>query len=58
MTPLKQVALIILDGWGYTKETKHNAIYEADPQYFNSLWNDYPHTLFQASGESVGLPEA
>jgi len=57
MTPLKQVALIILDGWGYTKETKHNAIYEADPQYFNSLWNDYPHTLFQASGESVGLPE-
>jgi 2,3-bisphosphoglycerate-independent phosphoglycerate mutase len=53
----QQVALLILDGWGYTENTKYNAIYEANPQYFNHLWSTYPHTLFEASGEVVGLPK-
>lgn len=55
MTPLKQLALIILDGWGYSTETKYNAIAQANPEYFNHLWETYPHTLFEASGTAVGL---
>jgi len=53
----KQVALIILDGWGYREEEKDNAIKEAKKPIFDSLWNTYPHTLLGASGLAVGLPE-
>jgi len=53
----KQVALIILDGWGYREDKKHNAIAEANTPTFNRLWNEYPHALLEASGEAVGLPE-
>lgn len=55
MTPLKQVALIILDGWGYSSETKYNAIAKANPEFFNHMMEAYPHAFFEASGESVGL---
>jgi len=57
MTPLKQIVLIILDGWGYSENTQYNAIAKANPEYFNHLWADYPHALFDASGTSVGLLE-
>ena len=53
----RQVALIILDGWGYREDPTHNAIASAKTPFFDSLWNTYPHTLLQASGSAVGLPE-
>jgi 2,3-bisphosphoglycerate-independent phosphoglycerate mutase len=53
----KQLLLVIFDGWGYSEETKYNAIAQANPTFFNSLWKDYPHTLLKASGEALGLPE-
>lgn len=56
-TTLKQVLLIIFDGWGYSTETKYNAIATANPQFFNHLWTNYPHTLLKACGEAIGLPE-
>jgi 2,3-bisphosphoglycerate-independent phosphoglycerate mutase len=49
--------LIVLDGWGYRKETEHNAIAQAKTPFFDSLMADYPHALLDASGPSVGLPE-
>src|SRR3989344_6849011 len=51
----KCIALIILDGWGYREEKKNNAIASADTPFFDSLWNNFPHALLEASGESVGL---
>jgi len=53
----KPITLIILDGWGYRTDAKDNAILAADTPYFDYLWNTYPHTLLEASGEAVGLPE-
>lgn len=53
----KQVALIILDGWGYREDTENNAIAEAKVPFFDSLWKTYPHSLLNASGLAVGLPE-
>lgn len=53
----KQVVLIVLDGWGYREEKEHNAVAAAQTPVFNSIWEKYPHTLLQASGEYVGLPE-
>ena len=53
----KQVALIVLDGWGYREDKKNNAILEARKPVFDSLWDKYSHTTLSASGASVGLPE-
>lgn len=51
------VALIILDGWGYRVDSKDNAVATAKKPNFDNLWNTYPHSLLQASGSAVGLPE-
>lgn len=59
----KQVALIILDGWGYREDTKDNAVAAAQKPFFDSLWNNTApeittsHTLLEASGSHVGLPD-
>lgn len=52
----KKAILIILDGWGYREEKEHNAIAEANTPCFDSLWQNNPHCLLEASGEAVGLP--
>ncbi len=49
--------MIVLDGWGYRPEHEHNAIFEARTPFFDRLWQNYPHTLLNASEEFVGLPE-
>lgn len=51
------VALVILDGFGYSTEKKYNAIAHAHMPYFNEWWKQYPHALLQASGVAVGLPD-
>jgi 2,3-bisphosphoglycerate-independent phosphoglycerate mutase len=50
------LALIILDGWGYSERREYNAVANADTPHLRDLLASYPHTLLQASGESVGLP--
>jgi len=54
--PHRPLALIILDGWGFSEDPKHNAIYAANTPVWDQLWQDYPHTLISASGAGVGLP--
>jgi 2,3-bisphosphoglycerate-independent phosphoglycerate mutase len=54
---VRQTMLIVLDGWGYRKETKDNAIAQANKPFFDDLWTNYPHALLKASGLAVGLPE-
>lgn len=53
----KPVVLVILDGWGHREDITHNAIAEARTPFFDSLWEQYPHSVLDASEESVGLPE-
>jgi 2,3-bisphosphoglycerate-independent phosphoglycerate mutase len=48
--------LLILDGWGYSETSQHNAIAAANKPVWDSLWNNYPHTLIRTSGAAVGLP--
>jgi 2,3-bisphosphoglycerate-independent phosphoglycerate mutase len=52
----KQIVLIILDGWGYREDTEHNAIAVAKTPNFKKYWDNYPHTLLEASELAVGLP--
>jgi len=48
---------MILDGWGHREAIEGNAIAQANLPNFRRLETTYPHTLLQASGEAVGLPE-
>ncbi len=50
------VALIIIDGWGYSPRTEGNAIVLAATPYYDELCEQYPQTLLEASGTRVGLP--
>ncbi len=52
------LVLMILDGWGYSNEQKHNAIAMANTLQWNEWWQNCPHILLDASGLSVGLPDA
>ena len=50
-------ALIVLDGWGHSETTEHNAIAAAHTPNWDLLWRTTAHTLISASGTAVGLPE-
>jgi 2,3-bisphosphoglycerate-independent phosphoglycerate mutase len=50
------VALVILDGWGCAPPGPGNAVELAETPVFDALWERYPHTTLDASGEAVGLP--
>ena len=52
----KPVALIILDGWGYSEENESNAIAAANKPVWDRLWKRYPHSFIRTSGADVGLP--
>ncbi|HYJ46887.1 MAG TPA: 2,3-bisphosphoglycerate-independent phosphoglycerate mutase, partial [Pyrinomonadaceae bacterium] len=57
MTDKKRpLALIIIDGWGYTPTREGNAIALASTPFYDELSEKYPHTLLEASGARVGLP--
>ncbi len=53
----KPLVLIILDGWGYSAESKANAIALARKPTYDRLLREYPSTLIHTSGPFVGLPE-
>jgi len=57
MKTFKQAVLIVLDGWGYSENLRDNAVAAAKKPFFDSLWASHSHTLLEASGEFVGLPE-
>ena len=53
----KPLVLCILDGCGVREESDGNAFKNAHKPTFDSLMNKYPHSILQASGKAVGLPE-
>ncbi len=53
---MKQVVLIIMDGYGIAPPGPGNAIHLANPPNISSYFHTFPNTTLKASGESVGLP--
>jgi len=51
------IILTILDGYGLRTEENGNAVALANNKTFNMLWENYPHTTLEASGQAVGLPK-
>jgi len=52
-----RVILIIRDGWGYSEETKGNAVRNAKVPNNEYYEKHYPWTILKCSGNAVGLPE-
>jgi 2,3-bisphosphoglycerate-independent phosphoglycerate mutase len=50
------LALIIIDGWGYSPARDGNAIALAATPFYDELCEKYPQTLLEAHGSRVGLP--
>lgn len=58
MTDVRRpLALIIIDGWGYSSRREGNAIALAHTPYYDEISAKYPKTLLEAAGSRVGLPE-
>lgn len=54
---MKNVGLIILDGWGIGDRSKSDAIFQANTPYMDYLLANYPNATLKTSGEDVGLPD-
>src|ERR671914_406163 len=50
------IALIVIDGWGYSVAREGNAIALAQTPFYDELSEEYPSTLLEAHGSRVGLP--
>ena len=53
----KPLVLCILDGCGIREESDGNAFKNAYTPNLDMLFNRYPHSILEASGPYVGLPE-
>ena len=53
----KKAVLIIMDGYGLAAPSRGNAIYVANTPNLDKLFAENPHTILQASGLDVGLPD-
>jgi len=54
---VKNLLLLILDGWGLNDELRGNLIAQARTPVMDELWSKYPSTRLKASGLAVGMPE-
>ena len=53
----KKVLLIIRDGWGMYRPDKFNAVRNAKTPNMKRYLKQYPNTVLEPAGESVGLPK-
>lgn len=54
-TGRRPLALVIVDGWGYSPKREGNAIALAHTPNYNAICEKYPSTVLAAAGPRVGL---
>jgi 2,3-bisphosphoglycerate-independent phosphoglycerate mutase len=52
-----RVLLIVRDGWGYSGETRGNAVHLANTPNDDRYMDIYPWTLLECTGNAVGVPK-
>lgn len=57
MNRKKPSMILIMDGFGMNSRTDGNAIAQADTPHLDEIFEKYPMTTIDASGEPVGLPD-
>lgn len=55
--PRRPVVLVILDGFGVNPSKINNGVAMAETPNLDAWFSRYPHTLLNASGLAVGLPD-
>ncbi len=55
--PRRPVVLVILDGFGVNPSKTNNAIAQANTPRLDAYFGRYRHSVIQASGRAVGLPD-
>ncbi len=55
--PRHPVVLVILDGFGINPAKVNNAIAQANTPILDGYFSEHPHTMLQAAGQAVGLPD-
>lgn len=53
--PRGPLVMVILDGWGVSPKKPGNAVYFAKTPFLDHAKKEYPYSLLEASGKSVGL---
>lgn len=53
----KPIVLCVIDGLGLRDEVQGNGFKQANTPTFDDFFKNYPHSIIQASGKFVGLPE-
>ncbi len=53
----KPVLLVIIDGFGASDASEHDAIFHAKTPFIDGLFEKCPNSLIETSGLAVGLPE-
>ena len=53
----RPVLLTIFDGFGLNPSRAHNAWALAKTPHLDNYFASYPHSVLQASGRDVGLPD-
>lgn len=56
MQKYEPIALIILDGFGYSSHKDGNALIPENTKFITHLFKNYPSKYLHASGQAVGLP--
>ncbi|MCQ3829022.1 2,3-bisphosphoglycerate-independent phosphoglycerate mutase [Microbulbifer elongatus] len=56
-SPKRPLVLLILDGFGHSEHSEHNAIAAAKSPVWDQIWASRPKTLIDTSGMAVGLPD-
>lgn len=54
---MKKILTLIIDGFGVREEEEGNAVKAAKMPNYEMLLSKYPHSLLDASGKAVGLPD-
>jgi len=54
--PRRPTILVIMDGFGLNPSRAHNAVALARTPRLDEYFSHHPHTVLQASGQAVGLP--
>jgi len=53
----RPLILAVIDGWGIAPSWGGNAVALAKTPFMNMAMNNYPHSILEASGRAVGLPD-
>ena len=54
---MNKILMMIIDGIGITNKDEGNFLKKAELSNLSDLYNGYPHSILETTGDSIGLPD-